>query len=194
MNTRLRYSLARILPILLITVTSGCSEPSSPAPTKSTPPPAPTTTAPAPPVPQALNGPLDHAQPKLPTVKLWLGPIELEAEVASRPVEIMTGMMFREKMEDTEGMIFVLPGAPRKASFYMKNTKVPLSCAYIDMSGRILEIHDLKPFDESPVESTAEAISFVLEVPQGWFTRNKIEVGTLIRSDRGSLRETFYRK
>ncbi|MBL9170681.1 MAG: DUF192 domain-containing protein [Verrucomicrobiales bacterium] len=190
MNTRLRCSLARILPILLITVTSGCSEPSSPAPTK----PKPTTTSPATPAPQTLNGPLNHAQPKLPTVKLWLGPIELETEVASRPVEIMTGMMFREKMEDTEGMIFVLPGTPRKASFYMKNTKVPLSCAYIDMSGRILEIHDLKPFDETPVESTADAISFVLEVPQGWFTRHKIEVGTLIRSDRGSLRETFYGK
>lgn len=189
MKTHLRPMLARILPILLITVTSGCSEP-SPAPAK----PSKAASAPAAPASQALNGPLDHAQPKLPTVKLWMGPLELEAEVASRPVEIMTGMMFREKMEETEGMIFVLPGAPRKASFYMRNTKVPLSCAYIDMSGRILEIHDLKPLDETPVESTAEAISFVLEVPQGWFTRHKIEVGTLIRSDRGSLRETFYGK
>lgn len=193
MKTHLRSLVIRILPILLITVTSGCSEPS----TSSSKPSKPTGSAAKPAVAapaQPLNGPLDHAQPKLPTVKLWMGPLELEAEVAARPVEIMTGMMFREKMEDTEGMLFVLPGSPRRASFYMKNTKVPLSCAYIDMSGQILEIHDLKPLDETPVESTAEAISFVLEVPQGWFARHKIEVGTLIRTDRGTLRETFYGK
>ena len=189
MKTHLYSALVRILPILLLTVTSGCSEP-SPAPTKLSKP-AGGPTGPAHP---ASLGPLDHAQPKLSTVKLWLGAIELETEVASRPIEIMTGMMYREKMEDAEGMIFVLPGAPRRASFYMRNTKVPLSCAYIDMAGRILEIHDLKPFEETPVESATEGIAFVLEVPQGWFTRKQIGVGALIRSDRGSLRETFYHK
>ena len=138
--------------------------------------------------------PLTNAQPRLTTVKLWLGSIELETEVAARPIEILTGMMYREKMEDTEGMIFVLPDAPRKASFWMRNTKVPLSCAYIDAAGRILETHNLNPFDESPVESSTDQISYVLEVPQGWFQRKKIEVGAFVRTDRGTLQETFRRR
>lgn len=170
-------------------VTTGCSEPTKPEAK-----PAAVTNAAPPKTSSSYYGPLDHAQPKLPTVKLWLGAIELETEIASRPVEIMTGMMYREKMADTEGMIFVLPDGPRKASFYMRNTKVPLSCAYIDVEGRILEIHDLRPFDETPVESVTEQVAFVLEVPQGWFQRQKIEVGALIRSEMGSLVQTFYRR
>lgn len=125
-------------------------------------------------------------------MKLWLGAIELESEVASKEVEIFTGMMYREKMADTEGMIFVLPGSPRRASFYMKNTKVPLSAAYIDQDGKILEIHNLNPLDETSVDSMTEDIKYVLEVPQGWFQRHNIAVGALIRTERGSLKETFY--
>jgi uncharacterized membrane protein (UPF0127 family) len=138
--------------------------------------------------------PLTNAQPRLTTVKLWLGSIELETEVAARPIEILTGMMYRKKMEETEGMIFVLPDSPRQASFWMKNTKVPLSCAYIDAAGKILETHNLNPFDENPVASATDQICYVLEVPQGWFQRKKIEVGALVRSDRGSLQETFHRR
>lgn len=188
MATRSQSILLRILPFLLITVTSGCGEPPKPAaPAKPTSPSAVREPARNP------YAPLDHAQPKLPTVKLWLGALELETEVAARPVEVMTGMMFREKMADTEGMIFLLD-APRRAAFYMKNTKVPLSCAYIDITGKILEIHDLHPLNETPVESNSDQISFVLEVPQGWFKRHNIAVGTLIRTERGSLRETFYQR
>ena len=134
---------------------------------------------------------VDHAQPKLRTVKLWLGSVELESEVAAREVEILTGMMFRETMGEMEGMIFILPGPPRKASFYMRNTKVKLSCAYINQEGKILEVHDLTPLDETPVESMTDEVKYVLEVPQGWFQRHKIEVGALIRSEKGTLRETF---
>ena len=171
--------------ILVLLIAVGCDKPKEEA-----------SAAPSTPEPTAVDTskPLDHAQPKLQTVKLWLGSIELETEVAIRPVEIMTGMMFRKEMADTEGMIFVLPGAPRRANFYMKNTTVPLSCAYIDMDGKILEIHDLTPLDENPVESATDQIAFVLEVPKGWFQRKKIEVGALVRTDRGTLRQTFYRK
>jgi uncharacterized membrane protein (UPF0127 family) len=74
----------------------------------------------------------------------------------------------------------------------MKNTKVPLSAAYIDQDGKILEVHNLNPLDESSVESMTDDIKYVLEVPQGWFQRHNIAVGALIRTDRGSLKETFY--
>ena len=171
----------------LFLATLGCSETPAPAPRPAASP------APAhsPIAEDRYPRPLDHAQPKLPTVQLQIGNIALETEICAKPVEILTGMMFREKMEETEGMIFLLPGAPRKANFYMRNTKVPLSCAYIDRAGRILEIHDLRPYDEAPVESATESISYVLEVPQGWFQRRKIAIGEFVRSTKGSLPETF---
>ena len=67
-----------------------------------------------------------QAQPKLPTIKLWLGSKEIVAEIARQPVEIATGMMFRTNMADTEGMIFVFDG-PGPKNFYMRNCTVALS-------------------------------------------------------------------
>jgi len=106
----------------------------------------------------------------------------------------MTGMMYRESMADTEGMIFILPGSPRKASFWMRNTKVALSAAYIDCAGRIREIHDLNPFDENPAESATDQICYVLEVPQGWFIRKRIAVGESVMLENSPLSETFRKK
>ncbi|MEO8429286.1 MAG: DUF192 domain-containing protein, partial [Verrucomicrobiota bacterium] len=78
------------------------------------------------------------------------------------------------------------------ASFYMRNTIIPLSCAYIDSEGEILEIRELKPLDETAVEAASENVRYVLETKQGWFDRNKIGVGTLVRAHAGSLAETFF--
>jgi uncharacterized membrane protein (UPF0127 family) len=111
-------------------------------------------------------------------------------EVARTLPQIQTGMMHRKSMEKDEGMLFILPVVQR-ASFYMKNTLVPLSCAYIDPEGEILEIYDMTPKDENPIFAKSDRILFVLEVNQGWFQRNNIGVGTVIRTDRGSLSETF---
>ena len=60
-------------------------------------------------------------------------------------------MMFRKEMNENEAMLFVF-AQPFHASFYMRNTIIPLSCAYLDTEGEILEIHDLKPMDETPIE------------------------------------------
>jgi hypothetical protein len=62
----------------------------------------------------------------------------------------------------------------------MKDTPVPLSVAYLGPSGRIFEIHDLKPLDETPVPSTSEAVSYALEVPRGWFSRHGVFAGSTI--------------
>jgi uncharacterized membrane protein (UPF0127 family) len=133
---------------------------------------------------------LTNAQPRLQTMKLYVGPQELATELALKPVEIYTGMMWRTNMAENEGMLFVFgDAAPR--SFYMRNTYVPLSLAYIDTEGVIQDIHDLQPRDETPVPSKADNIQFVLEVPQGWFKRHNISPGTVVRTEYGELKKTF---
>jgi len=139
------------------------------------------------------NKPGSRAQPKLQTMKLWVGAQELVTELALNDRQRMTGMMFRTNMAESEAMLFVFP-FPHRTGFYMKNTTVPLSAAYIDPDGAILEIHDLKPLEEKPVEASSDRIQYVLEVNQGWFGRNKVGVGTVIRTERGSLTDTFFKQ
>ena len=151
----------------------------------------------APPRPMATNSNTnfysDRALPKLPVIKLWLGRQEFMAEIAAAPRELATGMMHRKEMGENEGMLFILP-FPQRASFYMRNTHVPLSVAYIDTEGTILEIHDLQPLNEEPVPSKSERIHFVLEAKQGWFDRNQVSIGNVIRTEYGTLRETFSKR
>jgi uncharacterized membrane protein (UPF0127 family) len=136
---------------------------------------------------------MTNAQPKLPTVKLWLGAKEVQAEIASTTVQIATGMMFRKEMGEDEGMLFVFL-RPHRTAFYMRNTYVPLTCAYIDPEGTILETHDMRPLDETQIEAKSDQVQYVLEMKQGWFARNNITVGTVIRTETGPLRETFFRR
>jgi uncharacterized membrane protein (UPF0127 family) len=140
-----------------------------------------------------VYGHLLHAQSTLPTIKVWLGSEELITEIARKPVEIATGMMFRTNMPENTAMVFLFPdAAPR--SFYMRNCVVPLSAAYIATDGTILEIIDMTPHDETGIPSKADNVQFVLEVPQGWFTNHHIGVGTVIRTEKGSLPETFFQR
>ena len=126
-------------------------------------------------------------------MKLWLGPKEVTAELALSLVEIQTGMMFRKEMGENEGMLFVFP-RPHRTAFYMKNTYVPLTCAYIDAEGAIAELHDLEPLNQTPVEARTDNVQYVLEMKRGWFEKNKIGVGTVLRTEHGSLPDTFFRK
>jgi uncharacterized membrane protein (UPF0127 family) len=138
-----------------------------------------------------LRGHLLHAQPKLPAVKVRLGDQELVAEIAREPVQIATGMMFRTNMPENEAMIFVFPdAAPR--NFYMRNCFVPLSGAYLSPNGEILQIIRMNPHDERGIQSASDDIQYVLEVPQGWFERHQVGLGATVRTERGSLRETFF--
>jgi uncharacterized protein len=134
-----------------------------------------------------------HAQAKLPTIKVNMGSEEMIAEVCREPVEIATGMMFRTKMAENEAMIFVFSNAEPR-NFYMRNCLVPLSAAYIEPDGKIAEMIDLQPGDERGVQSRTSNIQFVLEVPQGWFKRHSITNGTIIRTERGTLLETFFQR
>jgi uncharacterized protein len=135
-----------------------------------------------------------EAQPRLATVQLWLGPEQLTAELAASVKEVTTGMMFRTNMAENDGMIFNLGEPPRSAHFWMKNCYIPLSVAFIDPNGVILEIHDLQPQNTNNVDSTSENVLFALETKQGWFSRHNIHEGVTIRSEHGSLAETFKRR
>lgn len=142
----------------------------------------------------AAQEPSGQPQPKLPTIKLGLGPQEITAEQALTEKQVQTGMMFRQEMAEHEGMLFVLWNGPMRASFWMRNTLLPLSCAYIDPEGVILEIHDMKPLDETPIEAQTDRVQYVLEVKQGWFERNRVNAGMRVRTEHGTLRETYFRR
>jgi uncharacterized membrane protein (UPF0127 family) len=134
-----------------------------------------------------------QAQPKLPTLKVWVGAEELLTEMALTGVQQMTGMMWRTNMPENTAMIFVHP-QPRQAGYWMKNCFVPLSIAYIDTDGVILEIRDMQPHDTNSVVSAAMNVRFALETPQGWFQRHNVCTGAVVRTERGSLPETFLRR
>jgi uncharacterized membrane protein (UPF0127 family) len=144
--------------------------------------------APPPPAGPALP---TEAQPKLPTIKLWMGSAEMSAEMALTAWQQRTGMMFRTNLAENEGMLFPF-GQPERASFWMMNTLVPLSAAYISAAGEILEIHDLQPRDTNAVTAASDNILYVLETPQGWFTRNHVGTGAIVTTDRGSLGKVFH--
>ena len=99
--------------------------------------------------------------------------------------------MFRTNIAENEGMLFVFPDASR-VSFWMKNVPIPLSCAYLNREGVILELHELKPHDETPVVAGSRDVQFVLETAAGWFERHQVGVGTLVQTERGTLQETFF--
>jgi uncharacterized protein len=141
----------------------------------------------------AANGSPQRPQPRLQTLKLWMGTNELITEIASTPIQIETGMMWRTNMAEMEGMLFVF-GQPSHRSFWMRNTLLPLSCAYIDPEGTILELHDMSPRDETPIPSASDRIQYVLEVNQGWFVRHNVRSGTLVTTEYGPLSKTFFRR
>ncbi len=170
-------SLTASLLAVALAASVGCQKPA--------PPPA---AAP----PEAVAEPLHlpHAQSNLPVVKLWVGPEELNTEVCQSAQQLATGMMFRTNMAENAAMLFVFP-FPHRAGFYMKNTLVPLSVAYLDPEGVIQEIHDLKPKDETSVEAGTDQIQFVLEVNQGWFARHHLSTGAVVRAAQGALKRGF---
>jgi uncharacterized membrane protein (UPF0127 family) len=139
------------------------------------------------------EGHLDRAQPKLKTMRLYVGAHELITELCTNDVQRMTGMMFRTNLAENEAMLFVFPW-PHRASFYMKNTRVPLSAAYLDPEGVIREIHDLHPGDLQGKEAKVDNIQYVLETTQGWFQRRNLGPGAVVRTEEGTLPQTFFKR
>lgn len=104
--------------------------------------------------------------------------VELQVEIADEPGERSVGLMFRESMPEDAGMIFLYE-EDHLGSFYMKNTFIPLSIAFVDAGGTIVDIQDMEP-ETVETHRPPEPYRNAIETNQGWFERNGIDVGDTV--------------
>jgi uncharacterized membrane protein (UPF0127 family) len=116
-----------------------------------------------------------EAQTNLQRIKLSAGMYQIDAQVAQTPEQRQIGLMFRKEMPQTEGMIFVFE-QPATQCFWMKNTLLPLTAAFVADDGRIVNLADMKPLNEES-HCSEEPVRFVLEMNQGWFAKKNIKKG-----------------
>jgi uncharacterized membrane protein (UPF0127 family) len=114
-------------------------------------------------------------QPKLPTVSLSAGIHVIQAEVANTDAARAQGLMFRKSLAANHGMLFVFPEAGPQC-MWMRNTYVPLSVAFIDERGVIVNIADMQPRSDDSHCATRPA-RYALEMNQGWFAAKGIKPG-----------------
>lgn len=127
----------------------------------------------------AACGQASGQQPvKLPVVPLTAGMHVIQAEVAATEQQRQQGLMHREKMGQNEGMVFLF-GAPASVCMWMKNTYIPLSVAFIDEIGRIVNIEDMNP-QSTDSHCAKRPVKYALEMNQGWFRKKNIKPGMLI--------------
>ena len=124
---------------------------------------------------QAATALAAPAVTELATTPLTIGRHRIAAEVAATPAQRQTGLMNRFSLKPDHGMIFVFERAEPQA-FWMKNTFIPLSIAFIGSDGRILNIDDMAPQDERSHWSNGAA-QFALEMRKGWFAERGIVAG-----------------
>lgn len=121
----------------------------------------------------------ERAQPRLQTVELTAGMHRIQAEVAQTPTQQMIGLMHRQTMAANEGMLFVYE-QPQVHCFWMRNTLLPLSIAFIDDDGRIVNVLDMQPLTEDS-HCAARPVRFALEMNQGWFAKRGLKAGSRLR-------------
>ena len=103
-------------------------------------------------------------------------------EVADDPAEQAQGLMFREKMATSAGMLFVF-SKPKRAQFWMKNTLISLDMIFVDAKGVVTRVHsDAVPGDTTPIDG-GEGVAFVLEINGGLSKRMGITVGSEMRHE-----------
>lgn len=115
---------------------------------------------------------------RFPVISLNAGIHVIKAEVAAREAERQQGLMFREKMGPNEGMVFLFE-APAGVCMWMKNTLIPLSVAFIDESGKIVNIEDMQPHTTES-HCAKKLVRYALEMNQGWFKQKNIRPGSAI--------------
>jgi uncharacterized membrane protein (UPF0127 family) len=137
------------------------------------------------------TGPETSALPIL-TITNSIGEeVPVRVEIADTDAEWQTGLMGRTTLEGDAGMLFVFD-QEQKLSFWMKDTLIPLSIAYIDAEGRIVDIQDMQPLDDIPPQYvSAEPARYALEVNQGFFKERSVTVGDMVelpgQGEEGSL-------
>jgi uncharacterized membrane protein (UPF0127 family) len=120
-------------------------------------------------------------QTQLPRVKLTAGVNQIDAQVAQTIEQRMIGLMYRKEMPQHEGMLFVFE-QPSRQCFWMKNTLLPLSAAFIDDDGTVVNVEDMKP-QTLDSHCSAKPVRYVLEMNQGWFTKKGIKPGARLNGE-----------
>ncbi|MES2936730.1 MAG: DUF192 domain-containing protein [Pseudomonadota bacterium] len=115
-------------------------------------------------------------QTALQRIKLGAGMHQIDAQVAASSEERATGLMWRKDMPQHEGMLFVFE-APSQQCFWMKNTLLPLSAAFIGDDGTVVNIVDMKP-QTLDSHCSAKPVRYVLEMNQGWFAKRGVKPGS----------------
>jgi uncharacterized membrane protein (UPF0127 family) len=117
--------------------------------------------------------------------RTWkLGGVDVALEIADNREERERGLMFRRNMPEDHGMLFVYP-APEELHFWMRNTAIPLSIAFIVEDGdnktaTIVNIEDMQPYVELPGAISQKPVRFALEMNQGWFAKHGLKNGSKI--------------
>ena len=104
----------------------------------------------------------------------------LDVEIASTPSARACGLSHRQSLPENQGMVFVFPVA-RPVSFWMKDTQIPLTIAFLDTEGRILSIQAMQPHPSEKRYHSPVPVRYVLEVNQGWFKVHGIDVGDIVK-------------
>ena len=118
-------------------------------------------------------------QPTLPTTRLTAGMHVITAELAATPQSRTIGMMFRQSVAPNHGMLFLFEDKGQQC-FWMRNTPLPLSIAFIADDGTILQIADMAPKSEA-LHCSQEPVRYALEMEQGWYAKKGASTGTKIR-------------
>jgi len=117
----------------------------------------------------------DTPQLDLQRTILTMGMYQITAQVALTPQQREIGLMFRKDMPQQEGMIFIFE-APSKQCFWMKNTLLPLTAAFVADDGTIVNLADMKP-QTTDSHCSTQPVRYVLEMNQGWFAKKGIKAG-----------------
>jgi len=115
-------------------------------------------------------------QTQLQRITLSAGIHQIDTQVALTPEQHQIGLMYRSEMPQNEGMIFVFP-APSQQCFWMKNTILPLTAAFIADDGTIVNLEDMKP-QTTDSHCSVKPVRYVLEMNQGWFAKKGIKAGS----------------
>lgn len=120
-----------------------------------------------------------NAQPspqlQLPRIKLSAGMHIMDVQLAQTPDQRQIGLMWRKEMPQHEGMLFVFE-QPAKQCFWMRNTLIPLSAAFISDDGTIINIADMKPQSDDS-HCSNKPVRYVLEMNAGWFAKRQLKAG-----------------
>ncbi len=158
--------------VLAFTLLIGCKNEGESAPGSSLAPPR-SSAAP-------VSSPLPPPSPGFATRLISIGSRELVIEIADTDARREHGLMHRQSLGRDEGMLFIFEGEAVR-SFWMRNTRIPLSIAYIDSRKRIIDIQDMQPAPDSEpyprqYPSRGPAM-YALEMNLGWFARNNVKIG-----------------